>query len=51
VYLDRIVSSFLAHPPSDLPPGLDSRAEEKRLAGACEGRGSSGEALPDRRSG
>jgi nucleoside-diphosphate-sugar epimerase len=33
VYLDRIVASFLAHPPAELPPGLDRRAEEVALAG------------------
>ena len=33
VYLDRIVASFLAHPPAELPPGLDRRAEEIALAG------------------
>ena len=32
VYLDRIVASFLAHPPAELPPGLDRRADEIALA-------------------
>jgi len=32
VYVDRIVASFLAHPPADLPPGLDRRADEAALA-------------------
>jgi nucleoside-diphosphate-sugar epimerase len=32
VYLDRIVASFLAHPPADPPPGLERRAEETALA-------------------
>jgi nucleoside-diphosphate-sugar epimerase len=32
-YLDKIVSSFLAHPPADPPPGYDKRAAELRLAG------------------
>lgn len=31
-YVDRIVASFLAHPPADLPPGLDRRGEERALA-------------------
>jgi nucleoside-diphosphate-sugar epimerase len=31
-YVDRIVASFLAHPPADLPPGLDRRADERALA-------------------
>jgi nucleoside-diphosphate-sugar epimerase len=30
--LDRIVASFLAHPPADLPSGLDRRADERALA-------------------
>ena len=32
VYLDRIVASFLAHPPAELPPGLDRRDDEIALA-------------------
>lgn len=32
IYLDRIVASFLAHPPVDPPPGLDRRDAEKALA-------------------
>jgi nucleoside-diphosphate-sugar epimerase len=32
VYVDRIVASFLAHPPADPPPGLDRRADERALA-------------------
>jgi nucleoside-diphosphate-sugar epimerase len=32
VYVDRIVASFLAHPPADPPPGLDRRADEAALA-------------------
>ena len=32
VYLDRIVASFLAHPPSELPQGLDRRDDEIALA-------------------
>jgi nucleoside-diphosphate-sugar epimerase len=31
-YLDKIVTSFLAHPPADPPPGYESRAAELRLA-------------------
>jgi nucleoside-diphosphate-sugar epimerase len=31
-YVDRIVASFLAHLPADLPPGLDRRDEERALA-------------------
>jgi len=32
-YLDKIVTSFLAHPPADPPPGYEKRADELRLAG------------------
>jgi len=32
-YLDKIVTSFLAHPPAEAPPGYESRAAELRLAG------------------
>jgi hypothetical protein len=32
VYVDRIVASFLAHPPADPPPGLERRADEIALA-------------------
>jgi nucleoside-diphosphate-sugar epimerase len=31
-YLDRIVASFLAHPPAELPPGLERRDDERALA-------------------
>jgi nucleoside-diphosphate-sugar epimerase len=31
-YLERIVASFLAHPPADLPPGLERRDDEIALA-------------------
>ena len=31
-YLDKIVTSFLAHPPADSPPGYESRAAELALA-------------------
>ena len=31
-YLDKIVTSFLAHPPADPPPGYDRREAERRLA-------------------
>ena len=31
-YLDKIVTSFLAHPPADPPPGYESRAVELQLA-------------------
>jgi len=31
-YLDKIVTSFLAHPPADPPPGYEKRADELRLA-------------------
>jgi len=31
-YLDKIVTSFLAHPPADPPPGYESRATELELA-------------------
>jgi nucleoside-diphosphate-sugar epimerase len=30
-YLDKIVTSFLAHPPADPPPGYESRATELQL--------------------
>jgi nucleoside-diphosphate-sugar epimerase len=30
-YLDKIVTSFLAHPPADPPPGYESRATERKL--------------------
>ena len=32
-YLDKIVTSFLAQPPADPPPGYEKRADELRLAG------------------
>ena len=32
-YLDKIVTSFLAHPPADPPPGYESRAAELKLVG------------------
>jgi nucleoside-diphosphate-sugar epimerase len=32
VYLDRIVASFLAHPPADPPPGYEHRERERSLA-------------------
>jgi nucleoside-diphosphate-sugar epimerase len=32
VYVDRIVASFLAHPPADPPPGYERRADELALA-------------------
>ena len=32
-YLDKIVTSFLAHPPADPPPGYESRATERTLVG------------------
>jgi nucleoside-diphosphate-sugar epimerase len=32
VYLDRIVASFLAHPPADPPPGYEHRESERALA-------------------
>jgi nucleoside-diphosphate-sugar epimerase len=32
-YLDKIVTSFLAHPPAEAPPGYESRASEVKLAG------------------
>jgi nucleoside-diphosphate-sugar epimerase len=31
-YLDKIVTSFLAHPPTEPPPGYDSRTAERQLA-------------------
>jgi nucleoside-diphosphate-sugar epimerase len=31
-YLDKIVTSFLAHPPADPPPGYESRTAERQLA-------------------
>ncbi len=31
-YLDKIVASFLAHPPAEPPPGYEARATELRLA-------------------
>ncbi len=31
-YLDKIVTAFLAHPPSDPPPGYELRAQELELA-------------------
>jgi hypothetical protein len=31
-YLDKIVASFLAHPPAEPPPGYDGRQRELRLA-------------------
>jgi nucleoside-diphosphate-sugar epimerase len=31
-YLDKIVTSFLAHPRADPPPGYESRAAERTLA-------------------
>ena len=31
-YLDKIVTSFLAHPPAEPPPGYESRAAELKLA-------------------
>jgi nucleoside-diphosphate-sugar epimerase len=37
VCVDRIVTSFLAHPPADLPPGLDRRADEMSVARAGRG--------------
>ena len=30
-YLDKIVTSFLAHPPVEPPPGYDSRPRELEL--------------------
>jgi len=30
-YLDKIVTSFLAHPPAEPPPGYDSRSRELEL--------------------
>jgi nucleoside-diphosphate-sugar epimerase len=33
-YLDKIVTSFLAHPPAEPPPGYESRAKELALAAA-----------------
>jgi nucleoside-diphosphate-sugar epimerase len=32
-YLDKVVTSFLAHPPADPPPGYDSRPRELELGG------------------
>ena len=32
-YLDKIVTSFLAHPPAEPPPGYEHRARERQLAG------------------
>ena len=32
-YLDKIVTSFLAHPPAEPPPGYEKRDAELRLAG------------------
>jgi len=32
-YLDKILTSFLAHPPTDPPPGYEHRAKERQLAG------------------
>ncbi len=32
-YLDKIVASFLAHPPAEPPPGYEMREAELRLAG------------------
>ena len=32
-YLDKIVTSFLAHPPTEPPPGYEHRARERQLAG------------------
>ena len=32
-YLDKIVTSFLAHPPAEPPPGYETRDAELRLAG------------------
>jgi nucleoside-diphosphate-sugar epimerase len=32
-YLDKIVTSFLAHPPAEAPPGYEQRATELKLVG------------------
>jgi sugar phosphate isomerase/epimerase len=32
-YLDKIVTSFLAHPPAEPPPAYEKRDAELRLAG------------------
>ena len=31
-YLDKIVASFLAHPPAEPPPGYERRAAERAVA-------------------
>jgi nucleoside-diphosphate-sugar epimerase len=36
-YLDKIVTTFLAHPPADPPPGYDSRPRELELARGLRG--------------
>ncbi|WP_437959097.1 NAD-dependent epimerase/dehydratase family protein [Sorangium sp. So ce119] len=45
-WLETVITSLLANPPSDPPPGYDRRAEERSLAAALPGAARVGDADP-----
>ncbi|WP_437691371.1 NAD-dependent epimerase/dehydratase family protein [Sorangium sp. So ce176] len=45
-WLETVITSLLANPPSDPPPGYERRAEERALAAALPGEARAGDADP-----